>query len=507
MKNLQLSPQQAAIELLRRRRARKNLIDYARYTNRAYRPADHHELIAEKLEQVESGEIKRLMIFMPPRHGKSELASRRFPAWFMGRNGEMSTIAASYNSDLAGDFGRDVRNIVASPEHAALFPESRLAADSKAQNRWHTQAGGGYAAAGVGTAVTGRGAHVFLIDDPVKDRESADSELVREKTYRWYLSTAYTRLEGTLVDQDRDELWRDLDDAQEHGEAFEGAVVLIQTRWHEDDLAGRLLEDMARGADQWDILSLPAIHKGKPLWGKKYSLERLERIKKQLTAREWESLYQQEPTPESGTYFQRDWFERHDSPPRGLKKYMFSDFAVTEDGGDFTELGVIGLDADMKAYDCDWWSGQKTASEWIEAAIDLMEKHKPYAFFGESGQIRRAIEPILRRRMRERRVHCRLVWLTRTGDKAAMARGIQARAENGMVSISRTDEGKAVLEQLVSFPTGKHDDKVDVWALLGMALDKAHPALVPTKTESEDIRKHTDYVSSYSSNDDSWKVA
>lgn len=505
--NLQLSQQSAATELLRRRRARAGLIDYARYTNRAYRPANHHEQIAEKLEAVERGEIKRLMVFMPPRHGKSELTSRRFPAWFMGRNGGMSLIAASYNSDLAGDFGRDVRNIVASPEHHALFPQSTLAADSKAQNRWHTNAGGGYAAAGVGTAVTGRGAHVFLIDDPVKDRESADSELIRDKTYRWYLSTAYTRLEGTLTEPDDDPLWRDVDEAQEQGEAFEGAIVLVQTRWHEDDLAGRLIADMDRGADQWDILSLPAISKGRALWPQKYTLERLERIRKQLTAREWASLYQQEPTPDEGTYFQRGWFRRHTDPPR-VRKFIFSDFAVTDGDGDFTELGVIGLDQEGRAYDCDWWSGQKTASEWIERLIDLIDKHKPHAFFGESGQIRRAIEPILRRRMRERKVFCRLVWLTRTGDKAAMARAIQARAENDMVSISRTESGDACIEQLVSFPAGKYDDKVDVWALLGMALDVAHPALLDEGETGIAKNRNRDYgVDDDEEGEINWKTA
>lgn len=224
--SLSLSQQDAARELLKRRRARSSLIDYARYTNTAYRPADHHEQIANALERVERGECKRLMIFMPPRHGKSELASRRFPAWFLGRNPRLSIIAASYNSDLAADFGREVRNIVASPEHRALFPDAVLADDSQAQNRWHTAQGGGYAAAGVGTAVTGRGAHVLNIDDPVKDRESADSELMREKTYRWYLSTAYTRLESTLTEPDADPLWRDVDEAREKGVAFEGAVVL-----------------------------------------------------------------------------------------------------------------------------------------------------------------------------------------------------------------------------------------------------------------------------------------
>lgn len=450
------------------------------------------------------------MVFMPPRHGKSELASRRFPAWFMGRNPIMSLIAASYNADLAADFGRDVRNIMAGPEHTALFPGATLAADSKAQNRWHTSAGGGYAAAGVGTAVTGRGAHVLLIDDPVKDRESADSEVLRERAYRWYLSTAYTRLEGTLVDPDSDPLWRDLDEAQEGGEPFEGAVVLIQTRWHDDDLAGRLLADMERGADQWDVLSLPAIKDGRALWPQKYSIERLNRIKKQLTAREWNSLYQQDPTPEDGTYFMREWFGRHDIKdiPKNIRKYIFSDFAVTDGAGDFTELGVIALDEEMKAYDCDWWSGQTTALDWIERAIDLMERHKPFAFFGEAGQIRRAIEPILRRRMRERGVHCRLVWLTRTGDKPAMSRAIQARAENGLVSVSRTEHGKAALEQMISFPTGKHDDKVDVWALLGMALDKAHPALTAHEGRAEDdrLRRPKDYRRGRQSAD-SWKVA
>lgn len=504
----QLSQQAAARELLRRRRARASLIDYARYTNRAYRPASHHDLIADRLQAVESGECKRLMIFMPPRHGKSELASRRFPGWFLGRNPQRSIIAASYNSDLAGDFGREVRNIVASPEHLALFPKGGLARDSQAQDRWHSQAGGGYAAAGVGTAVTGRGAHLLLIDDPVKDRESADSALMREKTYRWYLSTAYTRLEGALAADDPDPLWRDVGEAIEHGQPFDGAVVLIQTRWHEDDLAGRLLADMHRGADQWEVLSLPA--KGEnyaALWPEKYPVERLDAIRKQLTEREWQSLYQQAPKPDEGTYFQRAWFLRHDGVLPNVRKYIFSDFAVTEGGGDFTEFGCFGLDVEMKAYECDWWSGQTTAMDWIEKLIDMMERHKPLAFFGETGPIRRAIEPILRRRMRERRVFCRLEWLTRGADKAAAARAIQARLEMGMVLLGRSREADEVIEQAIAFPAGKHDDKVDVLSLLGMALDKAHPALMRDAAPEEDDRlpRPTDW--GFARETENWKTA
>jgi len=229
-----VTSQDAAIELIARQKARESLIEFTRYTNPAYLAAAHHYLIASKLEAVERGEIKRLMIMMPPRHGKSELASRRFPAYFTGRNAGKQIIAASYNSDLANDFGREVRNIVNSPEFRVLY-NTTLSQDSQAANRWHTDKGGMYVAAGVGTAITGRGADILLIDDPFKDREEADSEIRRQRVWDWYTSTAYTRLMPG------------------------GAIVLINTRWHDDDLSGRLLSEQESGGDQWEVLSLPAL--------------------------------------------------------------------------------------------------------------------------------------------------------------------------------------------------------------------------------------------------------
>ena len=231
MINSQLSPQEAAQELLNRRLAKDSLLKFTEYTNPDYQAAGHHQQIAEALEKVERGEIDRLMIFMPPRHGKSELASRRFPSWYLGKNPSKQIIAASYNSDLASDFGREVRDIVKSPEYHNIFDVS-LAEDSRAVNRWHTNHKGVYIAAGVGTAITGRGAHVALIDDPFKDRQEADSETTREGVWKWYTSTLRTRLMPG------------------------GAIVLIQTRWHEDDLAGRLLKQQK---DRWTIIELPAI--------------------------------------------------------------------------------------------------------------------------------------------------------------------------------------------------------------------------------------------------------
>ena len=241
------------LQEIRAAKARRSLLRFTEYTNPLYERAQHHEQIAAKLEAVERGEIDRLMIFMPPRHGKSELASKRFPAWCLGRNPQMQIIAASYNSDLANDFGRHVRNIVAEPEFGEIFPGVSLAPDSQAANRMNTNKGGSYVAAGVGTAVTGRGAHIALIDDPFKDREEADSERRREVVWDWYRSTLFTRLMPG------------------------GRIVLIQTRWHEDDLAGRLLE---HEGDQWEVLELPALSEdGDALWPEWYGKDTLERIK------------------------------------------------------------------------------------------------------------------------------------------------------------------------------------------------------------------------------------
>jgi predicted phage terminase large subunit-like protein len=482
--------QQAAAELLKRRRARENLVDFARYTKDGYIPAAHHHLICDALERVEAGKCKRLMVCMPPRHGKSELTSRRFPAWFLGRNPHRSIIAASYNSELAGDFGRDVRNISREQEFKNLF-EMRLAEDSTAAGRWHTNGGGGYVAAGVGTAITGRGANVLLIDDPFKDRESADSERMRDRTYNWYLSTAYTRLEGGLSENDEDDLWNDWRDAEKEGDAFEGAIVLINTRWHEDDLSGRLLKDMEDGADQWEVLDLPAINdEGEALWPAKYPIETLQNIKKALTtkggSREWESLYQQNPTVDEGTFFKREWFKRYrlGEQPK-TNNYQSGDYAVTDNGGDYTEFGVFGMCGEGHLWVRDWWYGQTSADVWIEKQLDQYEKFNCYASFGETGVIRRAVEPLLEMISAKKRIYLRQEWITRGGNKSAMARSFQGMAASGMIHIPRCDWGDRLVDQLCKFPAGAHDDAVDPCALIAMAINDAHPAILAEVEETQ----------------------
>jgi predicted phage terminase large subunit-like protein len=427
--------------------ARRSLLRFTEYTNPLYQRAQHHEQIAAKLEAVERGEIDRLMIFMPPRHGKSELASKRFPAWCLGRKPDRQIIAASYNSDLANDFGRNVRNLVAEPEFGQVFHGVTLAPDSQAANRMNTNHGGTYVAAGVGTAVTGRGAHIALIDDPFKDREEADSERRRELVWDWYRSTLYTRLMPG------------------------GAIVLIQTRWHEDDLAGRLLQ---QERDQWDVLELPALNAhGEALWPEWYDVPALQRIKDTIGPREWSALYQQRPQPDEGTYFQRDWFQEwKELPP--LRLYGTSDYAVTDGAGDYTVHRIWGIDGNGDVYRVDGWRGQTASDEWIERKLDLIEKHKPFAWFGEGGVIQKAIEPMLKRRMRERKVHCRLEWLPSVADKPTRARAFQAMAANGRVYF---EPGADIGEHLV-FPAGKNDDDVDNSSLIGRAIDQAHPAII-----------------------------
>ena len=432
--------------------ARRSLLRFTEYTNPAYERANHHQRIADRLEAVERGEVDRLMIFMPPRHGKSELASKRFPAWCLGRNPRRQIIAASYNSDLADDFGRNVRNIVAEPEFGQVFPSVSLATDSKAANRMNTNHGGAYVAAGVGTAVTGRGAHIALIDDPFKDRAEADSERRRELVWDWYRSTLFTRLMPG------------------------GSIVLIQTRWHEDDLAGRLLESEGRIEDggQWEVLELPALDAdGKALWPEWYDETALARIKATVGPREWSALYQQRPQPDEGTFFRREWFKEWDRLP-SVRYYGSSDYAVTDGGGDYTVHTVWGIAADGDVYRVAQWRGQTAADEWIERKLDLIAKWKPLCWFGEGGVIQKAIEPMLKRRMRERSVHCRLEWISSVNDKPTRARSFQAMAASGRVHFERG----ADLSEFLVFPAGKNDDEVDTASLIGRVIDQAHPAIL-----------------------------
>lgn len=441
MQNLNKSS--AALELLSRRKARASLIGFTEYTFPAFQAATHHKVIAEALESVERGDCKRLMIFAPPRHTKSELSSRRFPAWFIGRNPAKQIICSTYAQEFADDFGRDVREIVRCAEYKRLFEGVALSEDSQAKNKWRTTANGIYVSVGVDGPLTGRGAHLALIDDPFKSRKEAESETVRNNVWHWYTSVLRTRLMPG------------------------GAIVLIMTRWHEDDLAGRLLKEMDDGGEQWKVVSLPAVTQGEALWPEWFPMTELASIERTLGPRDWASLYMQNPTPDDGEYFKAEWWLEYSSVPTSLNTYISGDFAVTEGDGDFTSLIVWGVDHAGQVFALDRWTGQKAADTWIFELVRMMERWKPIAFIGEGGPIRRAVEPFLKRVMGERNMFTQVEWLTSGGDKASNARSFQAMMSCRRVFWPATSWAEAVKAQLLKFPGGKHDDDVDACGLFG----------------------------------------
>jgi predicted phage terminase large subunit-like protein len=445
----------------RRQAARSGLIPFTEYTFPRFQTARHHHAIAQALEAVKRGEIDRLMIFAPPRHTKSELCSRRFPAWYLGRHPDRQIICCSYSDDLAVDLGRNVRDIVEGEEYRELFGTA-IRPDSRAAERWQTTQGGIYIAAGVGSGITGRGAHVALIDDPVKNREEADSETFRKRVWDWFTDVLYTRLMPG------------------------GAIVIVMTRWHEDDLAGRLLEAQKQGGEQWEVLNLPALARegdplgrqpGEALWPEWYAVEALERIRTALTItsgpRSWTALYQGEPQAEEGDYFRREWIRWYDERPAHLRIYGASDYAVTASGGDYTVHGVAGVDPNDDLYVLDWWRMQASSDKWVEAAIDLMQKYRPAEWAEESGQIEKGVGPFLTKRMQERRVYCHREPYVSSSDKPTRAQSIRGRMSMGKVYFPRgapwTDD---LIGELLRFPAGVNDDQVDVLSLFGRILDK-----------------------------------
>jgi predicted phage terminase large subunit-like protein len=469
--------EQAALLLQKRLEVRRDLAAWCRHCG--FEPARHHMLLLEKLTALTNGTgSDRLAIFMPPGAAKSTYASVLFPPWYLAQHPGHSIIAASHTAELAERWGRRVRNIVQDPENSQVLGFG-LSADSQAAGRWETDRGGEYGAFGVGGSVTGRRADLVVIDDPVRSREDAESELIRDKTWEWYRSDLTTRLKP------------------------HGRVVLIQTRWHEDDLAGRLLVDMERGGDRWDVVSLPALAQaddalgrapGEPLWPEWEDLEGLERKRRAIGPRDWSALFQQSPAPEEGDFFKVGWLKTCDAiPPReSLRVYGGSDYAVTSNGGDYTVHVVVGLDPDGHMYLLDLWRQQASSEIWVEAFCDLVKKWKPQGWAEENVQITAGIGPFLDRRQRERGAWCAREAFPTRGDKAQRAQSIRGRmALEGLYCQFNAPWFPEFRKELLSFPAGKHDDQVDALGLVGQLLDRMLLGVHPKRTVKKPVK---DYV-------------
>ena len=481
----------AQAELAARILAKRRLISFTQRINPRYAAGWVHRDIARRLEKfsqdVVDGLSPRLMILMPPRAGKSELASRMFPAWHLGHHPDHEMISCAYNVSLAMSFSRKVKEAMEDPAYQSVF-ETRLNPEFRSNEEWGLANGrGGYVAAGVGGGINGKGAHILLIDDPLKNAEEADSADTREKLWDWYGSTAYTRL------------------------APGGGVLIIQTWWHDDDLAGRLQTAMEADfeADQFVVVKYPAIAehdeyldedtdliaydqmpergrllrlKGEALHPERYDLQKLNRIKKTIPDRFWNALYQQNPVPDDGAYFTKSQFRTGPCPPmRRSNVFIAWDFAISEKKQNDYTVGVVGLqDEDDVLHVVDLVRFKSGDGMFIvESILNLCQKwYSTNLVLGfEDGQIFRAIESLLKKRMRERKFYPSTTLLKPITDKMARARPLQGRMQQGMVSFADGAQWyDAARAEMLRFPAGVHDDQVDALAwMTTMAVGREPP--------------------------------
>lgn len=483
MTSLKPSPRAAAIELLRRRKARANLIDYARYIEvpgaplsekedeEGFKPvetvlAQHHELILAATQRCIRRHNGRSMMFLPPGSAKSTYGTVVGPTWAMGETPGFKVIGVSYGSDLARKFGRRMRSIVRQPAFSALF-NTTLSNESSAADEWALENGSEYMGGGILSGITGNRADFIPIDDPIKGRQEADSEVTRKRTIEAYQDDILTRLKPG------------------------GSIMLTQTRWQEEDLAGSLLPEAydgesgmieCRDGNIWEVICIPAQAErvddplgrkiGDYIWPEWFPEDHWKPFKR--IPRTWSALYQQRPAPEEGDYFKAEWLRPYEkAPAKGtMRVYGGSDYAVTADGGDFTVHAVVGLDPEGRMYLLDLWRKQAASDVWIEAFCDLVIEWKPIGWAEETGQIKSGVGPFLERRMRERKAYVSREQFPTRGDKAVRAQSIRGRlALEGLYVPINAPWYEALRSEMLSFPAGKHDDQVDALGLIGQLLD------------------------------------
>src|ERR1017187_1660970 len=422
-------------------KARDSLASYATLAFPKFEVAYHHRLIIAALERVERGEVTRLMIAMPPRHGKSLLASEIFPAWYLGQHPDRNVIATSYGASLALEFGRKVRNHVADGLHSAVFPGCVLSDDSAAVNRFNLVQGGGYFATGSGGGITGRGADLLIIDDPIKNPEDARSETFRASLKDWYRSVAYTRLQPG------------------------GAVVIISTRWHEDDLSGWLLREHPE--ESWEVLSFPAIaerdepegrREGDALWPKFFPLETLERIREAVGGATWASLYQQRPAAAEGSMFKRAWWKLSATVPEKFERIFLSVDSAFKTGkqNDYSVGLTLGV-SQAAYYVLDIWR-ERVEFPALQRKIDVLaERYRPNQILIEdqaSGQ------SLIQSLQANSRLPIKAIKVDR--DKISRAAAILPLIEAGRVVLPAGAEWVGpFIDECATFPNAAHDDMVD----------------------------------------------
>lgn len=476
-------------ELAARELCRRRLLPFIQRFRPQYEAGWVHADICRRLErfveQVERKESPRLLLMMPVRHGKSEICSRHFPAWALGRNPSWEVIAASGAQNLAMSFSRYGRDLIQNPAYGAIFPNTKLDPSSKSVENWNLQNGGGYLSAGIGTMITGRGATILLIDDPVRDGEAADSPTIRDNVWEWYMSTAYTRL------------------------APGGGVLGVLTWWNEDDWAGRIQQVMATGdGDKFEIVRYPALNDigdeyllhddtieqippntpvpagaqllrplGTALHPARFPADELLKKKANYCAlgqkRWWDALFQQNPTPEDGDFFTPDMFRYYSTPPdrRDLRLYQAWDFAITEgQKKDYTVGCTIGIDTRGAVYVLDvvrFRSGDGIII--ANMIVDYAKQWEPFMIGVEDGQIWKTLASQFERSCDEAHYHPAYEVLKPLTDKFVRASPLKGQMQAGRVYFDKNAHWFAPLyKEFLRFGAGGiNDDQVDgvSWAV------------------------------------------
>ena len=459
-----------------------NYLNFVQEMWSAFIHGKHHEIMAEAFEKVARGDLKRLIINMPPRHTKSEFASYLLPAWFLGQYPDKKIIQTAHTAELAVGFGRKVRNLVNSKDYKAIYPDISLQSDSKAAGRWNTNKGGEYFAIGVGGAVTGKGADLLIIDDPHSEQEGASGDVnVFNRTYEWYTSGPRQRLQPN------------------------GSIIVVMTRWHQRDLTGQVVDASIKrgGADQWEVIELPAIlPSGNPLWEEFWSLDELTALKAELPNSKWQSQYQQDPTSEEGALIKREWWKVWEgrNPPdcefiiqswdTAFMKNQRADFSACttwgvfykeDDEGKFVP-NLILLDA---------YQERLEFPELKRKAQDKYNEYKPDAFIVEA---KAAGMPLIFE-LRAIGIPVQEYTPSRGNDKISRVNAVSDLFSSGVVWCPETRWGEEVIEQFAGFPNMEHDDLVDssTQALLRFR----QGGFIPLESDEEDEPLEHNKVADY----------
>ena len=427
-----------------REEANGDFLSFVKEVWPAFIEGSHHRVMADAFNRIASGELKRLIINMPPRHTKSEFASHLFPAWYLGKFPDRKVIQTAHTAELAVGFGRKVRNLVGSSEYATIFPGVALSADSKAAGRWNTSSDGDYFAIGVGGAVTGKGADILIVDDPHSEQEAALNDPdVYNKTYEWYTSGPRQRLQPG------------------------GAICLVMTRWSKKDLTGSILKASIQrgGADEWEIIELPAIlPSGKPLWPGFWPLEQLESLKAELPVAKWSAQYQQDPTSEEGAIIKREWWKEwteRDPPDCEFVIQSWDTAFLAKETADYSACTTWGVfyteDGHAKIVLLDALQERLEFPDLKVRAYEMYKEYDPDAFIVEA---KAAGSPLI---FELRRMGIPVAEYTpgRGKDKVARVNAVSDLFFSGHVYAPKTRWAEEVIEQFASFPFGDHDDLVD----------------------------------------------